>query len=190
MSGRIHPSWRRLISPRPAMPMTARANCVKRRPSFECNSPAPRLSCTRTRCRGTRALGRTPRRTKGGSPLRAGWKTNPALYHLDSTIDRTPYLEIARSLRGRHAPPMCQMRHGHRGAAEIAQSLDNLYCFAALTDGVASAQFDLMLRRRRRSAGVSGCRAAVSHGRAPFRGGGEVWISLSRLHSARVFWLA
>ena len=36
------------------------------------------------------------------------------------------------------------MRHGHRGAAEIAQSLDNLYCFAALTDAVASAQFDLM----------------------------------------------
>ena len=36
------------------------------------------------------------------------------------------------------------MRHGHRGAGEIAQSLDNLYCFAALTDAVDSAQFDLM----------------------------------------------
>ena len=36
------------------------------------------------------------------------------------------------------------MRHGHRGAAEIAQSLDNLYAFAALTDAVDSAQFDLM----------------------------------------------
>ena len=36
------------------------------------------------------------------------------------------------------------MRHGHRGAAEIAQSLDNLYAFAALTDAVRSAQFDLM----------------------------------------------
>jgi cobaltochelatase CobN len=36
------------------------------------------------------------------------------------------------------------MRHGHRGAAEIAQSLDNLFCFAALTDAVSSAQFDLM----------------------------------------------
>jgi cobaltochelatase CobN len=36
------------------------------------------------------------------------------------------------------------MRHGHRGAAEIAQSLDNLYCFAALTDAVRSEQFDLM----------------------------------------------
>ena len=36
------------------------------------------------------------------------------------------------------------MRHGHRGAAEIAQSLDNLYAFAALTDAVRSEQFDLM----------------------------------------------
>ncbi len=50
-------------------------------------------------------------------------------------------------MRGRAANPRWlagQMRHGHRGAAEIAQSLDNLYCFAALTDAVSSAQFDLM----------------------------------------------
>ena len=77
---------------------------------------------------------------------------NPALYHLDSTIPGAPKIrtlgqEIARSLRGRAANPRWlrgQMRHGHRGAAEIAQSLDNLYCFAALTDAVSSAQFDLM----------------------------------------------
>jgi cobaltochelatase CobN len=77
---------------------------------------------------------------------------NPALYHLDSTIPGSPKIrtlgqEIARSLRGRAANPrwlLGQMRHGHRGAAEIAQSLDNLYCFAALTDAVNSAQFDLM----------------------------------------------
>jgi len=78
--------------------------------------------------------------------------TNPALYHLDSTIPGAPRIrtlgqEIARSLRGRAANPRWlqgQMRHGHRGAAEIAQSLDNLYCFAALTDAVSTAQFDLM----------------------------------------------
>jgi cobaltochelatase CobN len=77
---------------------------------------------------------------------------NPALYHLDLTTPGSPKIrslaqEIARSLRGRAANPRWlqgQMRHGHRGAAEIAQSLDNLYCFAALTDAVASAQFDLM----------------------------------------------
>jgi cobaltochelatase CobN len=77
---------------------------------------------------------------------------HPALYHLDSTVPGAPKIrtlgqEIARALRGRAANPRWlqgQMRHGHRGAAEIAQSLDNLYCFAALTDAVASAQFDLM----------------------------------------------
>jgi cobaltochelatase CobN len=77
---------------------------------------------------------------------------NPALYHLDSTVPGAPKIrtlgqEIARALRGRAANPRWlqgQMRHGHRGAAEIAQSLDNLYCFAALTDAVGSAQFDLM----------------------------------------------
>jgi len=77
---------------------------------------------------------------------------NPALYHLDSTAPGAPKVrsleqEIARALRGRAANPRWlagQMRHGHRGAAEIAQSLDNLYCFAALTDAVSSAQFDLM----------------------------------------------
>jgi cobaltochelatase CobN len=76
----------------------------------------------------------------------------PALYHLDSTIPGVPKIrtlgqEIARSLRGRAANPRWlqgQMRHGHRGAAEIAQSLDNLYRFAALTDAVSTAQFDLM----------------------------------------------
>jgi cobaltochelatase CobN len=76
----------------------------------------------------------------------------PALYHLDSSVPGAPKIrtlgqEIARALRGRAANPRWlqgQMRHGHRGAAEIAQSLDNLYCFAALTDAVASAQFDLM----------------------------------------------
>jgi cobaltochelatase CobN len=77
---------------------------------------------------------------------------SPALYHLDSTTPGAPKVrglaqEIARALRGRAANPRWlqgQMRHGHRGAAEIAQSLDNLFCFAALTDAVESEQFDLM----------------------------------------------
>ena len=76
----------------------------------------------------------------------------PVLYHLDSTAPGTPKVrpleqEIARSLRGRAANPRWlagQMRHGYRGAAEIAQSLDNLYAFAALTDNVRSEQFDLL----------------------------------------------
>ncbi len=76
----------------------------------------------------------------------------PVLYHLNSTAPGTPKVrpleqEIARSLRGRAANPRWlagQMRHGYRGAAEIAQSLDNLYAFAALTDNVRSEQFDLL----------------------------------------------
>ncbi len=76
----------------------------------------------------------------------------PALYHLNSSAPgvtkiRSLEQEIARSLRGRAANPRWlagQMRHGWRGAAEIAQSLDNLYAFAALTDAVRSVQFDLL----------------------------------------------
>ena len=35
------------------------------------------------------------------------------------------------------------MRHGHRGAAEIAETLDNLFAYAATTNTVESQQFDL-----------------------------------------------
>jgi len=88
----------------------------------------------------------------GFAAAAASLGTKPVLYHLDSTrlgapIVRTLAQEIARALRGRATNPRWlagQMRHGHRGAAEIAQSLDNLYAFAALTDAVNSAQFDLM----------------------------------------------
>src|SRR4029077_5654783 len=77
---------------------------------------------------------------------------NPTLYHLDSTAPAAPKIrtlaqEIARALRGRAANPRWlqgQMRHGHRGAAEIAQSLDNLFCFAALTGAVERGQIHLM----------------------------------------------
>ena len=87
----------------------------------------------------------------GFAAAAAALGARPALYHLDSTTPgapktRTLASEIARALRGRATNPRWlagQMRHGHRGAAEIAQSLDNLYAFAALTDAVQSAQFDL-----------------------------------------------
>jgi cobaltochelatase CobN len=35
------------------------------------------------------------------------------------------------------------MRHGHRGAGEIAEAIDNLFAFSALADLVGDAQFDL-----------------------------------------------
>ena len=70
-SGRIGPSWRRLILPRPATPMTARAKRAKRRPSFERGSPAPRLSFMRRTCPARTRSTPTPSPSmKAGSPPR------------------------------------------------------------------------------------------------------------------------
>ena len=78
--------------------------------------------------------------------------TSPALYHLDASMTdrvkvRTQTEEIARIMRGRAANPRWiagQMRHGHRGAAEIAETLDNLYAMAVMSDAVQSRHFDMM----------------------------------------------
>lgn len=76
------------------------------------------------------------------------------LLHLDATrpeqLRARPLKdEIARVLRMRLANPQWlagQMRHGHRGAGEIAEGIDNLYAFAATTGLVSDAQFDLAFR--------------------------------------------
>ncbi len=78
----------------------------------------------------------------------------PALYHLDSGASdrltvRTQTEEIARIMRGRAANPRWiagQMRHGYRGAAEIAETVDNLYAMAVMSDAVASRHFDMMFQ--------------------------------------------
>ncbi|MBG0810621.1 cobaltochelatase subunit CobN [Methylosinus sp. H3A] len=72
--------------------------------------------------------------------------------HLDATRPAAPKLrsldrEIARVIRGRAANPRWlegQMRHGHRGAAEIAETIDNLFAFAATTAFVRDSQWDLV----------------------------------------------
>jgi len=77
---------------------------------------------------------------------------NATLYHLDATNPQAPKTrtlaeELARTLRGRAANPRWlegQMRHGFRGAAEIAESVDNLFAFAATTNVVADRHFDLL----------------------------------------------
>jgi cobaltochelatase CobN len=77
---------------------------------------------------------------------------SPSIYHLDVSNPNAPRTrnlkqEIARALRGRAANPRWlrgQMRHGYRGAAEIAESVDNLFLFAATTDLVSDALFDLL----------------------------------------------
>jgi cobaltochelatase CobN len=76
----------------------------------------------------------------------------PELYHADTTRSKKSVVrplaeEIARVLRGRAINPRWiagQMRHGHRGAAEIAETLDNLFAYAALTDAAPSRYFDLL----------------------------------------------
>lgn len=75
----------------------------------------------------------------------------PALYHADSANPddvrmRTLAEEIARVVRGRAANPRWlqgQMRHGFRGAAEIASTLDQMAQFAHLAGAVDSHHFDL-----------------------------------------------
>ena len=76
----------------------------------------------------------------------------PALYHADATVPgraavRTLGEELARVVRGRATNPRWiagQMRHGYRGAAAIADTVDNLCAFAAATDAVPSRHFDLL----------------------------------------------
>jgi cobaltochelatase CobN len=73
----------------------------------------------------------------------------PELYHLDTSQTADPKArriaeEIARVVRGRLTNPRWlsgMLEHGHRGVAEIAQSVDALYAFAA-TAGVPGHLFD------------------------------------------------
>jgi cobaltochelatase CobN len=75
----------------------------------------------------------------------------PALYHLDATRADAPRArtmpeEIARVVRARAANPKWiagMMRHGFRGAAEIAATLEHMAAFAHLAQAVPAHLFDL-----------------------------------------------
>jgi cobaltochelatase CobN len=75
----------------------------------------------------------------------------PALYHLDATRADAPRArtlpeEIARVVRARAANPkwiVGMMRHGFRGAAEIAATLEHMAAFAHLAGVVPAHLFDL-----------------------------------------------
>ncbi|WP_413871633.1 cobaltochelatase subunit CobN [Albidovulum sp.] len=75
----------------------------------------------------------------------------PVLYHLDATRPDDPRArtlpeEIARVVRARAANPAWadgMMRHGFRGAAEIAATLDHMAAFAHLARAVPAHLFDL-----------------------------------------------
>ena len=80
-------------------------------------------------------------RTLGGSP---------DLVMLDTTNPDTPRARplsqaLARIVRARAISPVFiegMMRHGARGAAELAETVDRLVDFAETTDSVSSALFD------------------------------------------------
>jgi cobaltochelatase CobN len=88
----------------------------------------------------------------GFAAAAASLGAEPAMYHADTTRSEATKVralpeEIARVVRGRATNPRWiagQMRHGHRGAAEIAETVQNLFAFAATTDAVANRHFDLL----------------------------------------------
>ncbi|HLX14291.1 MAG TPA: cobaltochelatase subunit CobN [Bradyrhizobium sp.] len=75
----------------------------------------------------------------------------PSLYHLDATRPDAPRArslteEISRVVRSRAANPQWiagMTRHGFRGAAEIAATLEHMAAFAHLADAVPPHLFDL-----------------------------------------------
>ena len=74
----------------------------------------------------------------------------PRLYHGDHSRPEKPVVralseEIARVVRGRAANPKWIagiMRHGYKGAFEMAATVDYLFAFAATTDAVQDHHFD------------------------------------------------
>ena len=89
----------------------------------------------------------------GGFAAAAQMLGNDApVYHVEATRPgamrvRTTAEEVARIVRGRASNPRWirgQMRHGHRGGAEIAETIDHLFALAVLTDAVASRHFELL----------------------------------------------
>jgi cobaltochelatase CobN len=76
----------------------------------------------------------------------------PAVYHNDHSQPDRPRIrslreEIGRVVRGRAANPRWiagVMRHGYKGAAEIAATVDYLFAFAATAHAVDDAHFDAL----------------------------------------------
>lgn len=74
----------------------------------------------------------------------------PTIYHNDHTRPERPVIrtleqEIARTLRGRAVNPKWLegvMRHGYKGAFEMAATVDYLYAFAATTNAVKDHHFE------------------------------------------------
>ncbi|ARO30570.1 cobaltochelatase subunit CobN [Rhizobium sp. NXC14] len=78
----------------------------------------------------------------------------PAIYHNDHSRPERPVIraleeEIGRVVRGRVVNPKWitgVMRHGYKGAAEIAATVDYLFAFAATTGAVGAHHFEAVFR--------------------------------------------
>jgi cobaltochelatase CobN len=90
---------------------------------------------------------------EGGFAAAAQMLGNDApVYHVETARPgaikvRTLSEEVARIVRARAGNPRWiagQMRHGHRGGAEIAGTIDRLYALAVLSDAVSSQHFELL----------------------------------------------
>ena len=76
----------------------------------------------------------------------------PAVWHSDHSRPETPRIrtlreELGRIVRGRAANPRWiagVMRHGYKGAAEIAATVDYLFAFAATSRAVDDTHFDAL----------------------------------------------
>jgi cobaltochelatase CobN len=76
----------------------------------------------------------------------------PVVYHPDHALAERPRIrtlaeEIARVVRGRAVNPKWiagVMRHGYKGAFEIAATVDYLFAFAATTDAVKDHHFEAL----------------------------------------------
>ena len=78
----------------------------------------------------------------------------PSLYHNDHSRPERPLIrllgeEIGRVVRGRAGNPKWiagVMRHGYKGAFEMAATVDYLFAFAATTDAVGDHHFDALFQ--------------------------------------------
>ncbi len=111
----------------------------------------------------------------------------PRIFHNDHSRPERPVIraldeEIARVVRGRAANPKWiagVMRHGYKGAFEIAATVDYLFAFAATTNAVKHHHFEQLhsayiedeavraLHRREQRAGAEGDRRALLRGGRP-----------------------
>ncbi|ARO24485.1 cobaltochelatase subunit CobN [Rhizobium sp. S9] len=90
--------------------------------------------------------------------------TRPAIYHNDHSRPERPLIrsleeEIGRVVRGRAVNPKWisgVMRHGYKGAAEIAATVDYLFAFAATTGAVGAHHFEAVYRAFVADPGVRG----------------------------------